>query len=307
LTYSIIAHDPQTGELGAAVQSHFFGVGRVVPWAAPGVGVVATQAFAEISYGPRGLAAMEAGASASEALRGLLAHDEARESRQVAMLDVEGDVAVFTGEACVGACGHQAGLRVCAQGNMLLSDRAWGAMIAAYQAPKGDMAGRLLAALDAAEATGGDTRGRQSAAILVVTGGRGDPAWAGPRVDCRVDDHPDPLVELRRLVDLNRFYDRLLEMFSEPGLLAGDASAGEEVVTQTLGELGEGERLLGENQEATMWRGILLARFGHDDAACGALAEAIARRPELVGYLRQMPAAGILTPAVLDRVLPPGR
>jgi uncharacterized Ntn-hydrolase superfamily protein len=299
MTYSMVAHDPETGTFGVAVQSHFFGVGRIAGWARAGVGAVVTQAAAEKAHGPGGLELLAAGRTPREAVDELMAGDPGRESRQLAMVGPEGDAAAFTGDACISQRGHRTTEYVSAQGNMLVSDRAWHAMVDAYEAAHGDLAERLLAALDAAEATGGDARGRQSASLLVVSGPRTERAWDGAVVDVRVDDHPDPLVELRRLVGLNRFYDRLLDMLKDPGLLTGTPSADPERVTRALDDLAAGERLLGDNQEATMWRGVLLARTGRTEEGAHALREAIARRPELEAYLRQMTAAGDLPAAAL--------
>jgi uncharacterized Ntn-hydrolase superfamily protein len=302
MTYSMVAHDPRTGDLGVAIQSHFFGVGRIAGWARAGVGAVVTQAAAEKAHGPRGLELLAAGRSPQEAVDELMAGDPGRESRQLAVVAAGGGAAAFTGGACLAQCGHARRGHVSAQGNMLVSDRTWDAMVAAYEATGGDLAERLLAALDAAEATGGDARGRQSASLLVVGGPRTDRAWDGVLVDVRVDDHPDPLPELRRLVGLNRFYDRLLDMLKEPGLLIGRATAEPQRVERALDDLAAGERLLGDNQEATMWRGVLLARTGRAEAGAAALREALARRPELDGYLRQMAAAGDLPAAALPAV-----
>ncbi len=299
MTYSIVAHDPRTGDLGVAVHSHFFGVGRIAGWARAGVGAVVTQAAAERAHGPNGLALLAAGRTPQAAVDELMAGDPGRESRQLAMVDASGAVAAFTGSACLAQCGHRTRDHLSAQGNMLVSDRAWDAMVAAYETTDGDLAERLLAALDAAEATGGDARGVQSASLLVVGGPRSEDAWDGVRVDVRVDDHPDPLPELRRLVGLNRFYDRLLDLLKEPGLLTGPMTAAPEAVQRALDDLVAGERLLGDNQEATMWRGVLLARAGHLVDGAAALRDALDRRPELAGYLGQMAASGDLPAGAL--------
>jgi len=299
MTYSMVAHDPQTGELGVAIHSHFFGVGRIAGWARAGVGAVVTQAAAEKAHGPDGLDLLAAGRSPREAIDALMEGDPGRAHRQLAMVAPGGGAAAYTGEACLAQRGHRTRDHVSAQGNMLVSGRAWDAMVEAYAGSGGDLAERLVAALDAAEATGGDARGVQSASLLVVGGPRTERAWDGVLVDVRVDDHPDPLPELRRLVGLNRFYDRLLDMLKEPGLLTGPATADPQRVERALDDLAAGERLLGANQEATMWRGVLLARTGQIDAGAAALRDALARRPELDGYLRQMSAAGDLAPEAL--------
>jgi uncharacterized Ntn-hydrolase superfamily protein len=301
MTYSMVAHDPRTGELGVAIQSHFFGVGRIAGWARAGVGAVVTQAAAEKAHGPNGLELLAAGRSPQEAVDHLMDGDPGRDYRQLAIVAAGGEVAAFTGDACMAECGHRIGEQVSAQGNMLVSDRAWHDMVDAYESTEADLAERLLGALDAAEATGGDARGRQSASLLVVGGPRTDRAWDGVRIDVRVDDHPDPLPELRRLVGLNRFYDRLLDMLKKPGLLTGPPGADGEVVQRALDDLVAGEALLGDNQEATMWRGILLARVGRTEEGAAALRDALARRPQLEPYLRQMADAATLPAAALRR------
>ena len=197
LTYSIVARDPGTGELGVAVQSHWFGVGSIVPWARPGVGAVATQANAEAAYGPRALALIEAGAGAEQALTRLLAEDPGAAGRQVAVLDAAGAVAVHTGDGCIPFAGHVTGEGVSCQANIMVTEAVWPAMLDAFESASGALTLRLLAALDAAEAVGGDLRGRQSAAILVVPA-EGE-SWETV-VSLRVEDDPEPLAELRRLV-----------------------------------------------------------------------------------------------------------
>ncbi|HEY7018850.1 MAG TPA: DUF1028 domain-containing protein [Gaiellaceae bacterium] len=203
MTYSIVARDPGTGELGVAVQSRAFNTGAVVPWGAPGVGVVATQSYTEASYGPLGLDLLRAGKSPEEALAELVAADDERDYRQVAILDTEGRVAVHVGEACIPAAGFAAGDGFSAQANMVDSERVWESMAESFERSEGPLADRLLAALDAAEAAGGDWRGRQAGGILVLAA-EGKP-WER-EVDVRVDDHADPLGELRRLVRMRHAY-----------------------------------------------------------------------------------------------------
>jgi uncharacterized Ntn-hydrolase superfamily protein len=203
VTYSIVARDKQTGELGVAVQSRAFNTGAVVPWGAPGVGVVATQSYTEMSYGPLGLDLLRGGKSSAEALAELVAADDDSAYRQVAILDAQGRVAVHVGESCIPAAGFAAGDGFSAQANMVDSERVWQAMAEAFEGSEGPLAERLLSALDAAEDAGGDWRGRQAGGILVV-GPEGQP-WKR-EVDLRVDDHADPLGELRRLLRLGNAY-----------------------------------------------------------------------------------------------------
>jgi uncharacterized Ntn-hydrolase superfamily protein len=203
LTYSIVARDAETGELGVAVQSRAFRAGSGVGWVLPGIGAVASQAFSERSYGPLGLELLQAGKTPEQALAGLVAADPDSAVRQVAMVDAEGRTAVHTGASCIPEAGHQTGEGYTVQANMMRSARVWPAMAEAFEAASGTVARRLLAALDAAEAEGGDWRGQQAAGLLVVA----DDAKPWERVsDLRVDDHPAPLRELGRLLDLEEAY-----------------------------------------------------------------------------------------------------
>ena len=208
-TFSIVARDPATGELGVAVQSHWFSVGPIVAWAEAGVGAVATQSFVDPSYGKLGLELMRAGKSAPDSLKALLAGDEGREVRQVAMIDTQGRVEAWTGKNDIHAAGHIVGKNYSVQANLMLNDKVWPAMSAAFESTRGDLAERMLAALDAAQAAGGDIRGKQSAALIVVTGKPTGQAWKDRVFDLRVDDSPDPLMELRRLVKLQRAYNHM--------------------------------------------------------------------------------------------------
>jgi uncharacterized Ntn-hydrolase superfamily protein len=246
MTYSIVARDPATGELGVAVQSRAFNTGAVVPWGAPGVGVVATQSYTEQSYGPLGLDLLRAGKSPAEALDALVAADDEPEYRQVAILDAEGRVAVHVGEACIPAAGYVSGEGFSAQANMVASERVWEAMADTFARSEGPLEERLLDALDAAEAAGGDWRGRQAGGILVVAGEGKD--WER-EVDLRVDDHPEPLAELRRLVRLRRAYRA---MHGPPGPSAEDLEVVHELDRRlariygatAMGQLDEARELL---------------------------------------------------------------
>jgi len=206
-TYSIVARDPSTGELGVAVQSHYFSVGPVVPWAEAGVGAVATQSLVLVDYGPNGLDLMRKGLTAREALDSLLKADAHHEGRQVAMVDARGNVAAFTGPSCIPDAGDVQGEQFSCQANLMANDKVWPAMKAAYEKSQGDLAERLMAALEAAEKAGGDIRGRQSAAMLVVKGQASGKPWNDVVVNLRVEDHEQPLVELRRLLQLRRAYN----------------------------------------------------------------------------------------------------
>lgn len=204
MTYSIVARDAMTGELGVAVQSHYFQVGTVVPWAEAGVGAVATQALADIRYGAVGLTLLRAGYGVERALAALRDADPTPEARQVGMVAHQGEVAAFTGPKCIPEFGHVLGEQFSTQANLAARKTVPDAMAAAFRSATGPLAERLVMALEAGEAEGGDIRGRQSAALLVVSGTDGKEPWAGRLVDLRVDDHPDPLTELARLLRLKR-------------------------------------------------------------------------------------------------------
>ncbi len=248
-TYSIVARDPETGQLGVAVQSNWFSVGAIVPWAEAGVGAVATQSFVEPAYGPLGLALMRAGKRAPDALKSLLAGDAQASVRQVAMIDAQGRVATHTGEHCIIAAGHRAGTNFSAQANLMLKDTVWDAMAKAFENTKGELVDRLMAALDAAQAEGGDIRGKQSAAIVVVSGKPTGRSWADRLFDLRVEDHPEPVVELKRLVKLQRAYNHMN---------AGDEFFGKGEVALALSEYAAAERLVPENIEMVFWHAVTL-------------------------------------------------
>src|SRR6188472_775582 len=263
-TYSIVAGDRRTGELGVAVQSHWFAVGAIVPWVRAGVGAVATQSIAEPAYGPQALDALAAGARAPAALDGLLADDAQARFRQVGVVDAHGDVAVHTGAGCVAHAGDERGAGFTAQANMMASAAVWPAMARAFEAAVGPLARRLLAALHAAQAEGGDIRGRQSAALLVAPA-EGEP-WRRT-VDLRVDDDPEPLAELDRLLDLADAYDL--------------ATQGDELVGQGRhDEAGEryarAAQLAPGNHELLFWAGLAAAQAGDLPTALERVRRAIA-------------------------------
>jgi uncharacterized Ntn-hydrolase superfamily protein len=215
VTYSIVARDPDTGELGVAVETCNFAVGAGVPWALPGIGAVATQSFTDESYGALGLDLLAAGKSPEDTIAALVAGDRHEAHRQVGVVDASGRAAVHTGRYCIREAGHAVGHGVVVQANMMRSPEAWTAMLERFESAPGTLAQRLLEALEEAERTGGDFRGRQSAALMVVRGPRGTPPWRARVADLRVDDHPDPLAELRRLLELHEAMTRLRQASSE--------------------------------------------------------------------------------------------
>ncbi|HEY2495858.1 MAG TPA: DUF1028 domain-containing protein [Candidatus Angelobacter sp.] len=321
-TFSIVAFDPTTGEMGVAVQSHWFAVGGEVPWAEAGVGAVATQSFIDPSYGPLGLNLMRAGKSAPDALHGLLVADDACNVRQVAMVDTQGRVATFTGAKDIqpaggiaGAsngnaasspnqiqCGGQPGGTIqvgknyAVQANLMSNDKIWPAMSRAYESTKGDMAERMLAALDAAQAAGGDVRGRQSAVIVIVPAkGTGKP-WQDYIFNLRVDDSPEPLKELRRLVTLQRAYnhmnagDKAVELHDNPGALR---------------EYGAAEQLVPDSAEMVYWHAVALANMGRVDESLPLFKKVFAMDHNWVDLTPRLPKAGLLPddPKLIQRIV----
>jgi uncharacterized Ntn-hydrolase superfamily protein len=209
-TYSIVARDSKTGEMGVGVQSHYFSVGSVVPWGESGLGVVATQSFVNKSFGLRGLELLRNGKRPEEAIEVLLSDDPAKEMRQVAMLDVQGRVAAHTGSKCIKCAGHEVGENYSVQANLMLSDEVWSRMARAFEKnTEYSLAERILKSLEAAETIGGDIRGKQSAAILIVHGTPVVNKWEDPLIDLRVEDHEEPLKELKRLLRLHKAYMHL--------------------------------------------------------------------------------------------------
>ena len=287
-TYSIVARDSATGEIGVAVQSHWFSVGSAVPWAEADVGAVATQSFTDPSYGALGLDLMRAGKSASDALRGLVAADPDSAVRQVAMIDARGRVAAFTGSRAIFAAGHRVGNGYSVQANLMDKPSVWPAMAQAYERANGDLAERLLQALEAAEREGGDIRGRQSAAIVIVAGAATGRPWADRLVDLRVEDHPAPLVELRRLVTLSRVYRRMNE--GDEWTTRGDMAKAVIAYNQAIGLLPDSAT----NGEAVFWTGISLVTAGREREAMPYLARAYAVHPAWADLLPRLPDAGLL-------------
>jgi uncharacterized Ntn-hydrolase superfamily protein len=284
MTYSILARDPRTGEIGVAVQSHWFAVGAAVPWAEAGVGAVVTQAMVDPAYGPLGLALMRAGRSAPEALRGLIASDANARLRQVAMIDAAGRAAAHTGERCVEAAGHLVGAAFSAQGNMMRSAAVWPAMAQAFERAPGDLAGRLLVALEAAELAGGDIRGQQSAALVVVAGaGTGRP-WVDRHFDLRVDDHPRPLEELHRLVELARAYQHMDR---------GDLALEQRDRERALEEYAAAESRAPDNLEVRFWHGVALLNMGRSDEGHAVLSEVVESSRAWKELLARVQRAGL--------------
>ena len=248
-TYSIVARDSVTGNIGVAVQSHWFSVGSVVTYGKAGVGVVATQSFVNPSYGPKGLALMEQGLSPQQALDVLLANDTGEMFRQVAFLNTKGEVSTHTGSSCIEAAGHRQGKNFSVQANMMLNNTVWDAMANAFEKTKGDLSDRMIAALKAAQSEKGDIRGSQSAAILIVKDKATENSWEDIVMDLRVEDHANPVAELERLVKIQKAYDFMNK--GDLAMEAGDSKMAESLYLNA-------QNLFPDNLEMKYWYAINL-------------------------------------------------
>lgn len=295
-TFSIVARDPATGELGVAVQSHWFSVGAIVPWAEAGVGAVATQSFVDPNYGKLGLELMRTGKSGPDALKALLAGDAGRDVRQVAMIDAQGRVDAWTGKNDIAAAGHFVGKDFSVQANLMTNDKVWPAMAQAFAAAKGDLADRMLAALDAAQEVGGDIRGRQSAALIVVTGKPTGQSWKDRVFDLRVDDSPEPLVELRRLVTLQRAYNHMN---------AGDLAVEKKDNEGALREYSAAEKLVPDSAEMIYWHAVALVNMGKVDESLPLFRKVFALDTNWAILTPRLPKSGLLPddPKLIERIL----
>ena len=294
-TYSIVARDPETGQLGVAVQSHWFSVGALVPWARAGVGAVATQSFVDVRYGTEGLALMQDGKSAQDALKQLLREDPTPGVRQVGMIDASGNIAQHTGVQCIQHAGQLAGENFAVQANLMSNEGVPKAMAKAFRQAQGPLAERMLVALFAAQAAGGDLRGKQSAAILVVKGKSSGRPWVDRLVDLHIEDSPQPLVEMRRLLKLNTAYAHMNQ--GDHALESGD-------VDGALAEYGRAQTLFPNNLEMKFWHAVSLVNAGRVDESLPifrALFSQDAHWRELVLRLNK---AGLLEAdrEVLDRI-----
>jgi uncharacterized Ntn-hydrolase superfamily protein len=295
-TYSIVARDAETGELGVAVQSHWFSVGSLVLWAEPGIGAVATQSFVDPDYGPLGLQLMRAGKDASGALAALLAIDEHADVRQVGMVDANGVVANHTGASAIDEHCEIAGENFTVQANLMWKPTVCTAMAAAYEASDGDLAERLMAALEAAQGEGGDIRGKQSAAMLVVGDDRSLPPWSGRVIDLRVEDHAEPLAELRRLLTMNKAYNLMN---------AGDEHFMRGEMDQAVAAYGAAEALVPHSHEMIFWHAATLAGAGQVDKALPLFAQAFSMWPLWRELVPRLPASGLLPddPELIAKIL----
>ena len=284
-TYSIVAYDQETGELGVAVQSHWFSVGSLVPWAKAGVGAVATQSFVKVEYGPEGIRKMESGMSAEDALSSLLKEDEGESVRQVAMIDVNGSVAAHTGNKCIYAAGHRVGVNYSVQANLMEKETVWEAMAYTFENTKGDLANKMMSALEAAEKEGGDIRGKQSAAMLIVSGDPTGIPWKDVVMDIRVDDHAEPLKELKRLIRIHRAYQHANK---------GDQYLEKEEIEKALAEYEKASEYYPENPELPYWSAVTLASKGKLDQALPIFLDSFNREPRLRELTPRLVNSGLL-------------
>lgn len=296
MTYSIVARDPETGQLAVGAQSHFFGVGRLVDWGEAGVGAAATQAFVNVDHGPHAIERLRAGEDPQTVLDDLLGADDNRAYRQVGVVDAQGRAAAWTGKSCAPAAGHLVGDGVTVQGNMLASPKVPAAMLEAYVSTQGDLADRVLAALVAAEDTGGDIRGSQSAVLRVWSATASSTPWNEVLINIRVDDHPDPIGELIRMLPRHRAFDLVGSVIFAPNLTIGPyEGVSADLLAEKLAGLEAAAELLGpSNREPDFWRAVLLARSGDADAARALFTDLFAYRPGLREFLAGIGPLGFL-------------
>ena len=322
-TYSIVAHDPTTGQIGVAVQSHWFAVGQIVPWAEAGVGAVATQSFVDPSYGKLGLDLLRAGKDSKSTLTALLSADAACQVRQVAVIDARGTVATFTGSRDIEAAGGIAGESdgsgqidcgdgggalstgrgFAVQANLMANDTVWPAMARAFRESSGDLATRMLAALDAAQAAGGDIRGKQSAALVVVHAKPTGRSWQDRLFDLRVDDHAEPLEELRRLVSVQRAYNHM-----NAGDLAVEHKDNEAALREysAAAKIAESTPGIPPSRHAEMlyWHAVALVNMDRLNEALPLFARSFAIQPSWRDLTPRLAKAGLLPSdtKIIDRI-----
>lgn len=271
-TYSIVARDTVTGEMGVAVQSHWFSVGSIVGWAESGVGAIATQSLVNISFGPRGLEMLRQGMNAQQVVEALISEDEGRDYRQLAIVDAGGSVAAYTGKNCIPDAGHIIGNNFSVQANLMVNDKVWSAMEKAFVNSKEPLAERMIEALIAAQNEGGDIRGQQSASILVVRGESTGKIWEDRLIDLRVEDHPDPVNELKRLLKVYRAYEHMNN---------GDLAIEKGDFELATNEYSSAEKMFTENLEMKYWHAVTLASIGKVDESLPLFKEVFAKDENL--------------------------
>lgn len=284
-TYSIVARDPETGEMGVAVQSHWFSVGSIVAWGEAGVGVVATQSFVNPSFGPRGLDLLKKGMTAQEVVELLISTDEGREMRQLAIVDSKGNSYAFTGSKCISEAGHFVGNGYSVQANMMLNNTVWSAMSEAFENTKAPLAERLVEALEAAQNEGGDIRGKQSACLLVVKGNATGNLWEDRLIDLRVEDHSDPVTEIKRLLNVYRAYEHMNK---------GDLAVEKNDMKLAMDEYNAAMKMFPENLEMKYWTAVTLANTGQIEKSLPMFNEIFSQDANWKELTRRLPAVGLL-------------
>jgi uncharacterized Ntn-hydrolase superfamily protein len=285
-TFSIVARDPQTGEMGVAVQSHWFSVGSIVAWGEAGVGVVATQSFVNPSFGQRGLELLKTGKTAQEVVEELIASDEGRDVRQLAIVDSKGNSFAYTGAKCISEAGHIVGNNYSVQANMMLNNSVWGEMSKAFENTKGPLAERLIAALEAAQNVGGDIRGQQSACLLVVRGGATGNLWEDRLIDLRVEDNPNPVVEIKRLLSVYRAYEHMNK---------GDLAVEKNDMKLAMDEYNAAMKMFPDNLEMKYWTAVTLANTGEIEKALPIFKEIFSKDFNWKELTKRLPTVGLLT------------
>jgi uncharacterized Ntn-hydrolase superfamily protein len=291
-TYSIVAYDSITGDMGVAVQSHWFSVGTLVIWGEAGVGAIATQSFVNPAFGPDGLALLKKGMSAPETANELVTADEGRDFRQLGVVDNKGNTTAFTGEKCIDTAGHLVGKGYAVQANMMENDRVWSAMAKAFEASAGQpLAERLVAALEAAQKVGGDIRGQQSAALLVVSAENTGKPWVDRKVDLRVEDHATPVAELKRLLKTHRAYEFMNR---------GDLQMEEGEIEAAMQSYGAASKMFPENLEMKFWTAVNLANTGKIEQSLPMFQAIFKKDKKWAELLKRLPKSGLLTVSEAD-------
>ena len=283
-TYSIVAHDPSAGDLGVAVQSRYFSVGPVVPWAEAGVGAVATQSFVNVSYGPRGLQLLKEGLTVEEVIEKLTGEDEGKEFRQLGIVDAKGNAAAYTGAKCLEWAGSNVGKCYSTQGNILTGEEVVKRMAEEFESTKGDLAGRLVAALEAGEKAGGDARGRQSAALLVVRKNAGRGGYGDKLIELRVEDNSDPVAELKRFLRIHRVYYLIDE--AESKFTQGNSA-------NAISSINKALRIRPDSDDAYIDLGLIYLKLGKTDKAVKAFKKALIINPKMAAVVKQLPKLGV--------------
>lgn len=292
-TFSIVAYDSITGDMGVAVQSHWFSVGTTVIWGEAGVGVVATQSFINPAFGPGGLALLKQGMTAQEAVNELIGKDEGRDFRQLGIADAKGNTAAFTGKKCIDAAGHIIGKGYAVQANMMKNDAVWPAMAKAFEASSGQpLAERLLAALEAAQKVGGDIRGQQSAALLVVSAQNTGKSWVDRKVDLRIEDHPTPVIELKRLLKTHRAYQFMNR---------GDLQMEEGKIEEAMQSYSTASKMFPENLEMKFWTAVNLANSGKVTESLPLFSAIFKKDKNWAELLKRLPKSELLTVSETDK------